>query len=54
VIKLRFVKEKLTKNTVRFKEQPNAGEPPKVGVLYLQQWAVAGEVRYLTVTIEEE
>ena len=35
-----FVKEKETKNTVKFNEQPAPGEPPVVGTLYVQKWIV--------------
>lgn len=37
---LDFVKEKDTKNTVRFAEVPPEGTPPIVGTLYLQKWYV--------------
>lgn len=46
-----FVREKETKNTVKFEEKPAAGQPPVVGSLYIQKWA-AGEAKELTVTIE--
>ncbi len=48
---IKFVKEKDTKNTVRFKEQPEPGQPNKVGTLYVQSW-YAGEKTEITVTIE--
>lgn len=40
VVEVNFVKEKDTKNTVRFKEVPAEGKPPIVGTLYLQKWFV--------------
>jgi hypothetical protein len=49
---LEFEREKETKNTVRFQEVPNEGEPPRVGTLYLQKWAVGSDVTKLTVTIK--
>jgi hypothetical protein len=50
-IKLTF--ERTTKNTVRYKEEPDEG-PPIIGALYIQQWAVGNPVPHrLVVTIEE-
>jgi len=40
-----FVKEKETKNTIKFEEKPPAGQPPVIGSLYLQKWAVNGAER---------
>ncbi len=37
---IRFKKEKDTKNTVRFMEEPDDGQPPVVGTLYIQKWFV--------------
>lgn len=37
---IRFKKEKDTKNTVRFMEEPEDGQPPVVGTLYIQKWFV--------------
>ena len=51
-MKIEFEREKETKNTVRFQEVPNKGEPPRVGTLYIQKWAVGSDVTKLTVTIE--
>ena len=39
---IKFVKEKDTKNTVKFSEVPDPGQPPVVGNLYLQKWFVGG------------
>jgi len=36
---LHFTKEKETKNTVKFEEQPKPGQPPIIGSLYVQKWA---------------
>jgi len=36
-----FVQERETKNTVRFQEQESPrGDPPVIGTLYLQKWAL--------------
>jgi hypothetical protein len=48
-----FVREKETKNTVRFQEEPEAGQPPVVGSLYVAKW-YAGDAQRLTVTIAKE
>jgi hypothetical protein len=44
---------KETKNTVRF-EEPESGEPPIIGTLYLQKWAThrLEDPETITVTIE--
>jgi hypothetical protein len=52
-VTLRFIKEKETKNTVKYDEQPAAGKPPVVGSLYVQKWA-AGDCAALTVTIKPQ
>jgi len=49
---LTFEREKETKNTIRYQERPDPGNPPVVGTLYVQKWAV-GEAQALKVTIEE-
>jgi len=50
-----FVKEKATKNTVRYIEKPKRGEPEAVRTIYLQKWLV-GDIDEapdeITVTIE--
>lgn len=47
---LTFVREKETKNTVRFQEEPEAGQPSVVGTLYVAKW-YAGDAQRLFVTI---
>ena len=47
---LTFVREKETKNTVRFQEEPASGEPPVVGTLYVAKW-YASDAQRLAVTI---
>lgn len=48
---LKFVREKETKNTVKFEEQPEKGKPPVIGGLYVQKFAAA-DAQELTVTLE--
>ena len=50
---LHFIREKTTKNTVRFKEQPQEGKPPVIGYVYIQQSA-AGQAREVTVQVTLE
>ncbi len=50
---LRFVKEKDTKNTVKFAEQPEEGQPQVIGSLYVQKWWTANAAS-VTVTLETE
>jgi hypothetical protein len=52
-ITVRFVKERETKNTVRFAEQHDDTEDPVVGTLYVKKSAVArlGNPESLTVEI---
>ena len=46
-----LVKEKDTKNTVKFAEVPEEGQPPVCGTLYVQKYFV-GSAENLKVTIE--
>ena len=46
-----FQKEKDTKNTVKFAEVQNQGEPQIIGSLYVQKW-FAGDATKLKVTVE--
>ena len=41
-MELSFEYERETKNTFRFKEIPENGQPPRVGSLYVQKWAFNG------------
>lgn len=50
---LQFVIEKETKNSVRYKEQPEDGKAPIMGTLYVQKW-FAGNAETLEVTIEKK
>ena len=47
---LQFAKEKETKNTIRYQEQPEEGQPPIIGTLYVAKFWARGVDR-LTVTI---
>jgi len=48
-----FEFEKVTKNTVKYAEQPSPGEPARIGSLYVQKWALGHEAppRQLRVTV---
>lgn len=50
---VRFVREKETKNTVRFNEVPPDGKPPLIGALYIQKWA-AGSANGVVVELTLE
>jgi len=51
VISFEFEKE--TKNSVRYKEIPEAGKAPIVGSLYVQKW-FAGDTKTLSMTIDKK
>lgn len=40
MIEINFVKEKETKNTVKFEEKPETGKPAIIGTLYIQKWFI--------------
>jgi hypothetical protein len=50
-IEREFEIEKETKNTIRYTEVA-AGQPPVIGTLYIQKWALQGSPKKLKVTIE--
>ena len=50
---VKFSYEKETKNSVRYKEQPEAGKAPIVGTLYVQKW-FAGDSKTLEISIEKK
>jgi len=56
-VTIRFELERETKNTIRYTEAPDAdaGQPPRVGTLYVQKWAL-GQLppRRLVVTLAED
>jgi hypothetical protein len=45
-----FTKEKETKGTIRFKEVPEAGQPPVIGTLYVQKW-FAGDATAVAISV---
>ena len=49
---VKFKLEKETKNTVRFNEVPEEGQPPIIGTLYVQKW-FAGNATELEVTVKK-
>ena len=50
---VKFTIEKETKNSVRYKEQPEDGKAPVMGTLYVQKW-FAGDTKTLEVTINKK
>lgn len=52
---LRFVMDKETKNTIRYQEKPEEGQPPVMGTTYLQKWALGNEIpQNITVTVDSD
>ena len=50
---VKFAFEKVTKNTIRYTEQPEEGKPPAIGTIYIQKWVLgANPPAEITVTIE--
>ena len=49
-----FEYEKATKNTFKYAEKPEPGQPPRIGSLYVQKWAFGTEnpPQRLRVTVE--
>ena len=49
-----FEHEKATKNTHKYAECPEPGQPPCIGALYVQKWALGSgsPPQRLTVTVE--
>lgn len=50
---VRFSIEKQTKNSVRYKEEPEEGKAPIIGSLYVQKW-FAGDTKNLEITIHKK
>ena len=50
---VKFSHEKETKNSVRYKEEPEEGKAPIVGTLYVQKW-FAGSSKHLEITLEKK
>jgi hypothetical protein len=49
---VKFKVEKETKNTVKFEEVPEEGQPPIIGTLYVQKWFV-GNATEIEVTVRK-
>jgi len=49
-----FTFEKATKNTYKYAERPEAGQPPRIGSLYIQKWALGGEKPPQTISLTLE
>jgi hypothetical protein len=52
-MKVKFEREKETRNTIKYHEVAEQGKPPIIGALYLQKW-YAGDCKEITLTIEKE
>lgn len=50
---IQFTLEKETKNSVRYKEMPEEGQPPIIGSIYVQKW-YAGNSKNISITIEKK
>ena len=48
-----FEVEKETKNTVRYAEVAE-GQPPVIGTIYVQKWAIKGIPKKIKVTLDME
>lgn len=48
-----FELEKETKNTIRYAEVAE-GQPPVIGTVYVQKWALQGTPKRVKVTLETE
>ncbi len=54
-VTLHFEIERETKNTVRYAEVAESGQPPRIGTLYVQKWALGDSPpERLVVTIAQE
>jgi hypothetical protein len=53
-VKMAFSLDRATKNTFKYEEQPESGQPLRVGSLYVQKWALGGDPpKRITVTIQQ-
>ncbi len=50
---VKFSIEKETKNSVRYKEEPEDGKMPIMGTVYVQKW-FAGDTKNIEITIEKK
>lgn len=52
---IEFTFERATKNTFRYQEVVESGQPPKVGTIYIQKWVAGNKApAKLVVTLEWE
>ena len=50
-----FEVEKETKNTIRYAEVAEEGQPPVIGTVYVQKWAIKGGApKKIKVTLEAD
>jgi hypothetical protein len=47
-----FELEKETKNTIRYAEVAQEGQPPVIGTIYVQKWVLKGTPKKLKVTVD--
>ncbi len=52
-MKLKFKKEKETKNTIRYAEEDTEGQAPVLRTIYVQKW-FAQNAPFLELTIKED
>ena len=50
---VKFTLEKETKNSVRYKEEPENGKAPIMGTVYVQKW-FAGDAKTIEITIDKK
>ena len=51
---VRMELEKETKNTIRYLERPQEGQPARIGTLYIQKWALPEKSpKSIQVTVEQ-
>lgn len=50
---VKFTIEKETKNSVRYKEEPEDGQAPIMGTVYVQKW-FAGNAKTIEITINKK
>ena len=51
-VRLTFEFEKATKNTFKYAEKPDTGQPPRIGTLYVQKWALGVKTPPRTITLQ--
>lgn len=53
-IHITMVTDRVTKNTIRYSEVEEPGQPPKIKTLYIQKWALGVDPpRTITVTVSD-